>query len=148
MPQLIVSVLWAVKKAIARRAPRNLADQLTLFKSRGADYARHTTASLPEFKMLSTPLHWTWAFGDLAKLAFWVSFSIQKWKFCKILNFFVCQFLWWEVNLRRLRGKLITNPHPSKPCEFRALDERSYSRKWYQTYPKNLGCYHEPNVIK
>ena len=39
------------------RAPRNLADQLTLLKPRGgADYARHTTASPPGCKMLSTPL--------------------------------------------------------------------------------------------
>ena len=36
--------------------PRNLADQLTLFKPRGADYAPHTTASPPGFKTLSTPL--------------------------------------------------------------------------------------------
>ena len=35
---------------------RNLADQLTLFKPEGADYARHTTASPPGFKILSTPL--------------------------------------------------------------------------------------------
>ena len=32
------------------------ADQLTLFKPWGADYARHTTASPPGFKMLCTPL--------------------------------------------------------------------------------------------
>ena len=30
--------------------------QLTLFKPWGADYARHSTASPPRFKMLSTPL--------------------------------------------------------------------------------------------
>ena len=29
------------------RAPRNLADQLTLFKPRGAHYARHATTSPP-----------------------------------------------------------------------------------------------------
>ena len=34
---------------------RNLADQLTLFKPRGEDYALHTTAS-PPFKKLATPL--------------------------------------------------------------------------------------------
>ena len=34
---------------------RNLADQLTLFKPWGGDYARHTTTSPPGFKMLSTP---------------------------------------------------------------------------------------------
>ena len=34
----------------------NLADQLTLFKPRGADYVRHTTASPPGFKIISTPL--------------------------------------------------------------------------------------------
>ena len=38
------------------RAARNLADQLTLLKPWGADYARHTTASPPGCKMLSTPL--------------------------------------------------------------------------------------------
>ena len=37
-------------------APRNLADQLTLFKRGGADYAQHITASPPGFKKLSTPL--------------------------------------------------------------------------------------------
>ena len=31
-------------------------DQLTLFKPRGTDYVRHTTASPPGLKMLSTPL--------------------------------------------------------------------------------------------
>ena len=36
--------------------PLDLADQLTLFKPWGADYVRHTTASPPGFKMLSTPL--------------------------------------------------------------------------------------------
>ena len=36
--------------------PRNLADQLTLFKPRGADNAPHTSASPPGFKKLSTPL--------------------------------------------------------------------------------------------
>ena len=38
------------------RAPRNLVDQLTLFKPWGVDYAHHTTARPPGFKMLSTPL--------------------------------------------------------------------------------------------
>ena len=33
-----------------------MVDQLTLFKPWGAYYARHTTASPPGFKMLSTPL--------------------------------------------------------------------------------------------
>ena len=37
-------------------APRNLADQLTLFKPGGADYTPHTTASPSGFKKLSTPL--------------------------------------------------------------------------------------------
>ena len=38
-------------------APRNLADQLTLFKpGGGADYTPHTTASPSGFKKLSTPL--------------------------------------------------------------------------------------------
>ena len=36
--------------------PRNLADQLTLFKPGWACFAPHTTASLPGFKKLSTPL--------------------------------------------------------------------------------------------
>ena len=36
--------------------PPNVADQLTLFKPWGTDYARHTTAIPPGFKMLSTPL--------------------------------------------------------------------------------------------
>ena len=30
--------------------PRNMADQLTLFKPRGADYAPHTTARHPRFQ--------------------------------------------------------------------------------------------------
>ena len=38
------------------RAPRKLADQLTLLKPWGANYARHTTASPPGCKMLYTPL--------------------------------------------------------------------------------------------
>ena len=36
--------------------PRNLADQYTLFKPVGADYAPHTTASPPGLKKLSTSL--------------------------------------------------------------------------------------------
>ena len=43
-------------RGVARGGPRNLADQLTLFKPWGVDYARLTTASSPGFKMLSTPL--------------------------------------------------------------------------------------------
>ena len=40
-----------------REPPQNLADQLTLFKPGGADYAPHTTADPPSgFKKLSTPL--------------------------------------------------------------------------------------------
>ena len=38
------------------RAPRNLADQLTLFKPGGTYYAPHTPASPHGFKKLSTPL--------------------------------------------------------------------------------------------
>ena len=37
-------------------APRNLADQLTLLKPWGADYALHTTANPPGCKILSAPL--------------------------------------------------------------------------------------------
>ena len=36
------------------RAPRNLADQLTLFKPRGAHYARHATTSPPPAPPLPT----------------------------------------------------------------------------------------------
>ena len=57
------SETWIYLRGVARggaegaRAPRNLADQLTLFKPGWADFAPRTTASLPPgFKKLSTPL--------------------------------------------------------------------------------------------
>ena len=36
-----------------------------------------------------------------------VNFIIKELKFCKTFQLFcVCQFLWWEVNLRELKGNL------------------------------------------
>ena len=49
-------LLLLVTRGVAREGGANLAEQLTLFKPRGADYAPHTTASPPGFKKLSTPL--------------------------------------------------------------------------------------------
>ena len=40
-------------------SPRNLENQLTLFKPRWADFSPHTAASSPGFKKLSTPLLYT-----------------------------------------------------------------------------------------
>ena len=35
-----------------------------------------------------------------------VNFIIQNWRFGKMFSFSVCQFFWWEVNLRGFRGNL------------------------------------------
>ena len=48
--------------------PRNMADQLTLFKPRGADYAPHTTASPPGFKKLSTPLQYVFSLLEIGNI--------------------------------------------------------------------------------
>ena len=60
---VLSSYLITSNRGVARggargaRAPRNLADQLTLLEPGWADFAPHTTVSLPGFKKLSTPLH-------------------------------------------------------------------------------------------
>ena len=46
------------KGRLGAEPPWNLADQLTLYKPRRADYAPYTTARPSGFKKLSTPLSW------------------------------------------------------------------------------------------
>ena len=45
-----------------------------------------------------------WQFGKISVLVNFI--IIKKLKFCKKAQPFLCQFLWWEVNLRGLRGNL------------------------------------------
>ena len=51
-------LIRGVARGGGQSPPRNLRDQLTLFKPGWADCVPHTTASpLPGFKKLSTPLY-------------------------------------------------------------------------------------------
>ena len=73
------------------------------------------------------------AIGHLAKLVvFWSILAFINGSSAKFSVFCVCQFLQSPVKGKSERIERKNNPqipHPSKPCEFRALDERSYSRK-------------------
>ena len=57
--------------------------------------------------------------GNLAKLVFWSILAYQSRRFAKLLSFFSCQFLWWEVFLRE-REKIFytySGPQSTPICQ-------------------------------